>query len=85
MEALSVRGRLAKELLLGYLQASSAPFWPGADGLTLEEALVAYPQAALAGLVPDLGELLSRHPDLAAELRCLVPWWSGAEGTLGQE
>jgi hypothetical protein len=70
---LAVRHRLAKELLLGYLQASSPRLWPGADGVTLEEVLVAYPQAASAGLVPDLCELVGRHPDLTEELKHLVP------------
>jgi hypothetical protein len=53
-----------REILLGYLRAAGEPLCPGADGLTLEDALAAYPRAAAAGLVPDRLELLCRHPDL---------------------
>jgi hypothetical protein len=39
----------------------------GGDGVTLDDVLRSYPEAAAARLVPDLPELLRRFPDLAAE------------------
>jgi hypothetical protein len=57
-----------RELLLGHLQSADLPPWPGADGLTLEDALLSYPQAAAAGRAPDLRRLLRDHPELAEEL-----------------
>lgn len=57
-----------KAILLGYLQCRAACLWPGGDGLTLDEMLRSYPQAAGAGRVPGLPELLRRFPDLAAAL-----------------
>jgi hypothetical protein len=59
--------RLA-ELLLGYLESVIVSWWPGADGLTVEEVLLGYPRAADAGLVPGLEELLRRHPDSTGDL-----------------
>lgn len=55
-------------ILLGYLQDACAERWPGGDGLTLEEAVYGYVQAAAAGLVPDRRELLERHPEQASAL-----------------
>ena len=61
--------RRLHELLLENLRAAGAPDWPGADGLTLEEVLLSYPQAADEGLVPDLRVLREEHPELSAALR----------------
>ena len=63
-----VRKARVRELLLGHLQATAVPLWPGADGLTLEDALLSYPQAAAAGRVPVLWQLLRDHPALAEGL-----------------
>jgi hypothetical protein len=57
-----------RELLLDHLRCADLPVWPGADGLTLEDALLSYPQAVAAGRVPDLRHLLRDHPELAEEL-----------------
>jgi hypothetical protein len=59
-------GQRLQEVLLGYLQ-TAPPIWPGADGLTLEDALSSYRQAATARVLPGLMELLERYPDLAEE------------------
>jgi hypothetical protein len=67
-ECVSRREEL-REVLLGYLLAASCPAWPGADGLTVEEALLAYAQNAAAGRVPDREELLRRHADLRDAVR----------------
>ena len=67
-----VRKARVRELLLGCLQAAAVPLWPGADGLTLRDALVSYPQAAAAGRVPGLRQLLRDHPALAEELTAFV-------------
>jgi hypothetical protein len=66
-----VRKARVREVLLGYLQAAAVLPWPGADGLTLQDALRSYPQAAAAGRAPDLRELLRDHPALAEELKAL--------------
>lgn len=63
------RAQLLQELLLGYLQSNHAFPWPGADGLTVEDALASYREAAASGRVPDGDELLRRHPELSDELR----------------
>ena len=64
----SARTEDLRHLLLDLLREPQAFFWPGADGLTLEEALNGYPAAAAAGRVPGRDELLAGHPELAAEL-----------------
>jgi hypothetical protein len=57
------------ELLLAYLRAANAPRWPGSDSVTIEDILQSYPQAAAAGLVPDLPSLRASHPELDDALR----------------
>ncbi len=63
-----------RAILLGYLQCRAAALWPGSDGLTVDDILRSYPQAAAAGLVPDLPELRRRFPDLAESL---ASWFAG--------
>jgi hypothetical protein len=58
-----------QELLLAYLLAADVLTWPGVDGLTIDEVLRSYPQAAADGLVPDLPALQQCHPELAALLK----------------
>ena len=70
-----------RELLLGHLRSADLPVWPGADGLTLEAALLSYPQAAAAGRVPDLLHLLRDYPELARELTAFFEYC----GRLGNE
>ena len=61
--------RAVIDLLASYLLADRRPGWPGADGLTVEDAVAgAYPAAAVAGRVPPPAELSLRHPDLADAL-----------------
>jgi hypothetical protein len=64
-EASLSRKRELHERLLGHLQAASAPRWPGADGLRVQEVLRNYPQAVAADLVPDRQALLLLYPHLA--------------------
>jgi hypothetical protein len=60
-------GQRLQDVLLGSLQTAPS-VCPGADGLTLEDALCSYRQAATARVVPGLKELLGRYPYLAEEL-----------------
>ena len=54
---------LLRQVLLDYLQASWVVAWPGADGLTEDDILNCYPQASVAGKVPDWQELCRRHTE----------------------
>jgi hypothetical protein len=65
----SSKSRRMHKLLLAYLYEANAPAWPGADGVTVEEVLLSYPECAEAGLVPDLPTLVQNHPELADVLR----------------
>lgn len=54
------------ELLAGYLLASPRFRFPGCDGLTIEEVVIAeYPRAAAAGYVPSPADLARKHTNLA--------------------
>jgi len=57
------------DLLLDHLLTVEARFFPGADGLTLEEVLETYTQQARAGRVPDEPKLLALYPQRSEEIR----------------
>jgi hypothetical protein len=57
-----------EEVLLGYLRGSAVSWWPGGDGLVVEDVLRHYPEAVVTGRVPGRQELLRRHPDLADDV-----------------
>ena|ERR1700693_3321550 len=56
------------EILLDHLQRAWAQISPGIDGLTVDDVLALYSQAAAAGQVPNKEELLRQYPQLATEL-----------------
>jgi len=66
----AVRQHEAINLLLCYLDEAC---WPGGDGLTVEDVLHSYPQAAAAGLVPGREEVMRLHPELLDVLLDLLP------------
>jgi hypothetical protein len=72
----TARKQLLEDVLLAYLLANHAFPWPGADGLTLAEALDSYRQALPSRRVPNRLELLRRHPDLSDEI---MAFFRGAE------
>ncbi len=78
--------RAAAELLLRLLCTAGLPPWPGADGLTVQDILQMYPQAAAAGRVPTPRALLALYPHLAEALRhLLLTFASGVEPPVDRE
>jgi hypothetical protein len=78
LEQIPMNGNPAlNAILLDYLRAMDAHFWPGIDGLTLDVVLDSYCLAAAAGHVPGKDELLCRHPELAGAIAALF-----AEGSV---
>jgi hypothetical protein len=67
----AARRQALEDILLGYLQSSHGCRWPGADGLTLEDALDCYRQAILIGGAPGPEDLVQRHPELSDAVRGL--------------
>ena len=57
------------DVLRDLMQGQDPHGWPGADGLTSDDILAGYLQAARRGQVPCAEELARRHPHLAAEIR----------------
>jgi hypothetical protein len=58
-----------RDSMLGYLEAAEwFTFWPGVDGMTLDDALDCYAEAVARGVVPDWQQLLIRHAEVDAEL-----------------
>ena len=58
------------DVLAWHLLTSSATVWPGTEGLTVEDVVVAdYRMEAEAGHVPRPEELISQHPNLAEAIR----------------
>ena len=61
--------RRVHDLLLAYLRAGRCSALAGVRQRDRGRCSASYPQAAAAGLVPDLPSLLERHPELADALR----------------
>ena len=57
-----------REILLDHLQKAWAHISPGVDGLSVDDVLDFYSQAADAGHVPDKEELLRQYRQLAMDL-----------------
>jgi hypothetical protein len=74
--------RHLREIMLGHLEAAGCvATWPGGDALTIEDVLDFYAEAVARGEVPDWQQLLSRHPELDAELHA----WLAAKDRHRQE
>lgn len=58
-----------REILLDLMQ--STMLLPGADGLTLDDAVDCYPLGIDAGLVPSRDALVQMHPEMAEEIKTL--------------
>lgn len=71
------------EALLDLLEERATPHWPGADGLTLEDAVAEYVEAARRGQVPPAEELARMHPHLAGEIAAALGGGRVAEGAGG--
>ena len=56
------------EILLAHMQQQQVRMWPGSDGLTVDEVLAFFLDAAALYGVPNPDELLELHPELAKEL-----------------
>ena len=67
----ALRDSTVRELLLGYLLHVEVQLWPGADSLTLDDLIRAYPRIAATGRVPSCQKLLTLHPELAEILNAL--------------
>jgi hypothetical protein len=74
-----------RAILLGHLQCRAAGLWPGSDGITVDDILGSYQQAAAAGRVPDLPELRRRFPDLDAALARWFAEHAAGPGTARSE
>lgn len=57
-----------REILLDLLQSARRLPAPGADGLTLDDAVHCYPLGIAAGLVPGRDGLLQMHPEMAEDI-----------------
>lgn len=68
------------QVLLDYLQVACS--WPGADGLTIHDALTLYQHAAAARQVPPLANLVQQYPEVAELLAKPVP--RSPEPTVGE-
>lgn len=62
-----------REILLDHLQSAMLLPAPGADGLTLDDAVDCYPLGIEAGLVPGGDALAQLHPEMADEIKTLFP------------
>jgi hypothetical protein len=72
-----------EDILLGCLRATKS--WPGADGLSVADILLHYPDAMATEHVSELQELLRRHPGTVDDLEAFLTSQKGNQSGFDEQ